>query len=158
MPQLTIANDPSPAFEGQIAYPMFPRIVMTRFVDNADGVGFGIAVVRAGDQTVRPATAGADITNAFEGFAVRQEWREANTQGYSNKDPIPVLRRGYIWVAVEGAVTEEAAVFIRTTASGGNTTIGAARGDADAGNATVLPNAKFVTSTAAAGLAIVEVK
>lgn len=158
MPQLTIQGDPNPAFEGQIAYPMFPRIVMTRFVADAGGIGFGIACVRAADQTVKRATAGADITNSFEGFAVRQEVRESNGAGYSDKDPLPVMRRGYIWVAVEGAVTEEAPVFIRTAASGGNTTIGAARADADSANATLLPNAKFVTSTTAAGLAIVEVK
>ncbi len=158
MPQMSISADPAVAFEGQIAYPMLPRVVLTRFVDQVGGIGFGIAVVRAGDQTVKVATAGADITNAFEGFAVRQEVRETNGAGYSDKDPIPVLRRGYIWVAVEGAVTEEGAVFVRTAASGANTTIGAARADADSASATVVPNAKFVTSTTGAGYAIVEVK
>lgn len=158
MPQLTISNDPLPAFGGQIAYPMFPRVVMTRFVAQVGGISFGLAVVRAADQTVKLPTVTGDVTNAFEGFSVRQEYREANSQGYSNLEPVSVLRRGYIWVEVEGAVTEEGAVYARTAANGGNTQLGAIRGDADSANATLIPNAKFVTSTTAAGLAIVEVK
>ena len=158
MPQMSISADPQVAFEGQIAYPMLPRVVVTRFVQDPAGIGFGIACVRAADQTVKRGTATGDITNTFEGFAVRQEVRETNGAGYSDKDPIPVLRRGYIWVAVEGAVTEEGPVYVRTAASGGNTTIGAVRADADSANATLVPNAKFITSTTGAGLAIVEVK
>lgn len=158
MPQLTIANDPSPAFGGQIAYPMFPRVVFTRFVQQVGGIGFGLAVVRAADQTVKLPAAAGDVTNSFEGFTVRQEYREANPQGYSNLEPVPVMRRGYIWVEVEGAVTEEGAVYVRTAASGPNTQLGAVRGDADSANATLIPGAKFVTSTTAAGFAIVEVK
>lgn len=158
MPQTSIQNDPHPAFAGQIAYPMFPRIVMTRFVAQTGGIGFGLAVVRAGDQTVKKATAAADITDTFEGYTVRQESREANAEGYSDKDPVPVLRHGYIWVEVEGAVTEEAPVFVRTAASGSNTTLGTSRGDADGASAAQVPGARFVTSTTAAGFAIVEVK
>lgn len=158
MPQLSIASDPQVAFEGQIAYPMMPRKVHTRFVAQAGGIGFGLGVVRAADQTVKLPAAAGDVTNAFEGFAVRQEYREPNAAGYANLEPIPIMREGYIWVAVEGAVTEEGAVFVRHTASGGNTTLGAARGDADTANATQVPGAKFITSTTAAGYAIVEVR
>lgn len=158
MPQLSITNDPQVAFEGQIAYPMFPRVVMTRFVAQAGGIPYGIAVVRAADKTVRLPVLTGEVTNSFEGISVRQEYREENSQGYSNLEPLPVMRRGYIWVAVEGAVTEEGSVFVRTAASGGNTQLGAFRADADSANATLVPNAKFVTSTTAAGLAIVEIK
>jgi hypothetical protein len=161
MPQLSIQADPAPAYEGQIAYPMLPRVVVTRFVDQAGGIAYGRACVRAANQTVKLGTVTGDVTNAFQGFAVRQEYKEqlpdGSGPGYPDKEPIAVLRRGFIWVAVEGAVTEETPVFARTAASGGNTTIGAIRGDADSANATLIPNARFITSTTAAGLAIVEV-
>ena len=160
MPQLTIQSDPHPSFGGQIAYPMLPRVVVTRAVDPAvtPGIGFGLAVVRASNLTVRPPAAAGDVTDGFVGFTVRQEYHEdTGGVGYLPRTPIPVMRKGYIWVEVEGAVTEEAPVFARTAAGPGGTTLGALRADADGATATAVPDARFVTSTTAAGLAIVEV-
>lgn len=158
MPQLSIQADPDVAFEGQIAYPMLPRHVFTRFVNQVGGISFGQAVVRDSDNKVKLPGQATDITNTFEGFAVRQEYYEASSAGYANGASLPVLRRGYIWVLTEGAVTEEGSVFARHTASGGNTVLGKVRADADSATAAQVPNAKFVTSTTAAGYAIVEVR
>jgi hypothetical protein len=157
MPQMTISSDPMPSFEGQIAYPMLPRVVVTRRIVGGN-ISYGVAVARASDQSVRLVAAAADITTNFAGIVVRQEYREPNDGlGYSVNVPAPILRKGYIWVGVEGAVTEEAPVYARVTASGGNTVLGAFRADADTANAALVPNARFITSTTAAGLAIVEV-
>jgi hypothetical protein len=157
MPQLTIAADPAPSFAGQISYPMLPRVVVTRAVPVGQTIGFGLAVVRAADRSVRLPAAGGEITGTFEGFTVRQQWREDNGVGYVAGEAAPIMRRGFIWVESESAVTEEGAVFARTGAGAGGTQLGALRGDADGGTATAVPNARFVTSTTAAGLAIVEV-
>lgn len=158
MPQLSISSDPLPAFEGQPAYPGVHGVTLSKFVAQVGGIPFGVAVVRAADNTVKLPAAGADITNTFVGISRRQEYLEATSQGYENLSPLPVLRRGYIWVAVEGAVTEEGAVYARHAANGGNTQLGAFLGGTDSGNATLVPNAKFASSTTAAGLAIVEIK
>jgi len=158
MPQLSIAADPEIAFEGQIAYPMFPRIVMTRYVSQANGVPFGSGVVRAGaDDLVKLPTTSAEVTNSFEGFAVRQEYLETPLSGYANGSTLPVLRRGFIWVLAEAAVTAEAPVFVRF-AAGTFTVLGKVRGDADGAGAVAIPNAKFITTLAGPGYAIVEVR
>jgi hypothetical protein len=158
MPQLTIQTDPDIAFEGQIAYPMFPRHVFTHYVSQVGGIPFGSAVVRAAaDDLVKLPGLSTDITNLFEGFAIRQEYLETNTGGYSNGASLPILRRGYIWVLTEGAVTAESAVFARY-AAGTFSVLGKVRADADTATAVAIPNAKFLTSLTAAGYAIVEVK
>ncbi len=158
MPQTTILGDPLPAFPGQIAYPMRTHHVDSAFVAQAGGIAFGSAVVRVGDQTVKQATTGTDITGgAFRGFAMRQEYNAWGTDLIPDKEECPVLRKGWIWIQVEGAVTKGAPVFVRTAANGGNTTLGIARADADSGNAAQVPNARFDSTTAGAGLAIVEV-
>jgi hypothetical protein len=158
MPQTSFQSDPDIAYEGQIAYPMLPRVVMSRAVAQVGGIPFGRAVVRAADRTVKLPAAGADITNTFEGFALRQEYNEADSAGYANLKGLPVLRRGFIWVYTEGAVTEEGLVYARHTANGGNVDLGRCRADVDSSNAAQIPNAKFVSSTTAAGFAIVEVR
>ena len=157
MPQLSVLADPRPAFAGQRAYPMKRYIDSnTRFVAQVGGISFGRLCVRAGDQTVRLPTAGADFAAGTEfGFAVRQEFQEFNGQGYADGEPITVMHVGYIWVEVEAAVTSGAPVFIRTGAGAGGTALGAVRGDADGGTATALPGGRFDTGTLGAGLAIV---
>lgn len=159
MPQLTIAADPAIALAGQIAFPMFARWVYSYVVSQVGGIGFGQLVSRiTSDTQVKLPAAGGDVTATAIGISVRQTFREYIAAGYDDKHVIPVLTFGQIWVAVEGAVTAEGIAYARHTANGGNTTLGLFRADTDSGNAAAVPNAKFKTSTTAAGLAIVELR
>jgi hypothetical protein len=158
MPQLSISMDPDVAFEGMDAYPMFSRFIFTHYVAQVGGVPFGRFLVRAGENTVKLPTSASELTNAFKGVSLRQEYREDNTVGYANLSSLPVMRRGFIWVLTEGAVTEESPVYARHTASGGNTILGLARADADSATAGLVPGAKFLASLAAAGLVPVELR
>jgi hypothetical protein len=58
---------------------------------------------------------------------------------------------------VEGAVTQLAPVYVRITASGGNTQLGALRADGDTGTAILLPRARFKETVTVAGYAELEV-
>lgn len=86
---------------------------------------------------------------------------EANTgdAGPGSTNPIQpgeiayVLRKGGEWVYVEGAVSKGGQVFVRTAANGGNTQLGAFRGDDDSGNAVAVPGAVFDSSTTGADFA-----
>lgn len=75
---------------------------------------------------------------------------------YSATDAVNALRRGQIYVQVEAAVTSDDSVYIRHKASG---TLGRGgfRNDTDSGTATLWSAAKFKTSAAANGFAIVEI-
>lgn len=158
MPQTSILTDPATALPGQIAYPMFPRRVHTRNVVQVGGIAFGLFVARQADGKVKLPTTGTEVTATGEGFALRDPTKEYSSAGYDNGDLVPVMRSGYVWVETEGAVTEEGAVYARHTANGGNTTLGKTRGDTDSGNAAAVPNARFISSTAGAGMALVEVR
>lgn len=51
----------------------------------------------------------------------------------------PTLTQGRIYVTPETVVTSNSAVYMRVAASGANTQLGAFRGDADSGNAILIP-------------------
>lgn len=161
MPQTSISNDPAVGLPGLFAFPMMPRRVMSRTVNQVGGIPFGVFVSRQADERVKLPTTSGEITATGEGFAVRDPLKEQDASSiglYANGDEIAVMRSGYIWVYAEAAVTEEGAVYARHTANGGLTQLGAVRGDADTANAALVPNARFVSSTSGAGLAIVEVR
>lgn len=104
-----------------------------------------------------------DITD-FEGFAVYDNCLVPNTipsqdqtAEYHDKGTVSVMYKGSIWCIAENAVTQGAAVYVRTTTGSGGTTIGAVRGtDTDTSTAVVIPNARFGNTAAAGALVKVE--
>lgn len=79
-----------------------------------------------------------------------------STNAYSDTDPVGVLRRGPIWVNSETAITTQYAdAYVRVTAGGGFLR-GSWRQGASAGFVK-FPRGRWVTTNAAAGLAILEV-
>lgn len=102
-------------------------------------------------------TAEADLDGAFGGFLEHRGDREPNDNGllYSANDLVGYIERGYITVLTEEAVSDQDPVFVRHTANGGNTQLGAARTDADTGNAFAV-NARFIGDHTA-GKALVKV-
>lgn len=131
----------------------------------AAAVNFGTFVCRrtapadAVEQCANPA-ATADVTARPRGIALKDETRRNSTGGfpggYAVDDQVVYLRKGRVWVNVEAAVTQDGAVFVRF-AAGTFTQLGAFRGDADTATAVALPGATYLTSTAGAGLAVVEI-
>ena len=156
MPQTSMSADPAVAQNGELAYPIRTKVIDSKVAASA-AIPFGIFVTRAANGTVRAPALTGEVTASGVGFALRDDTKPFNSAGYAVGDQIPVLRKGYIYALCETAWTEEGAVFARFTANGGNTVLGKIRNDADTANAVAIPNARFVTSGTAAGLAIVEV-
>lgn len=97
----------------------------------------------------------------FAGIPIWESAKEPYTVANSksqiaDKKVVSLLRRGRIWVYVETAVTPASAPFVRVTAAGADV-----KGQFRAGTAAnfvAFTNAKFITSTAGAGLAILEIR
>lgn len=104
-----------------------------------------------------PAATGDVTSGRGLGFAILDTAREPNAAlGYAAGDPVNIIRKGHIWLAVEDSAVEGAAVFVRF-ATGTGTVLGAIRSDADTATAVALPGAVFrSTQATASGLVLVE--
>lgn len=81
----------------------------------------------------------------------------SNNEVYEDDEPMPVLRRGRIWVVSEDACTPNEAVYARCASGSGGSVLGKFRTDDDSNTAIAVPNARWVTSASAGGLAVLEV-
>ena len=100
-------------------------------------------------------TTSAQVTGlAGLGVTLRSHTQDQE-EGYSDGDPMPVIKKGRVWVPVEDAVTAESAAFVRFVAAGAEQ-LGAFRSDADGTDAVALPGAKFVSDAEAGGLALLD--
>ena len=79
----------------------------------------------------------------------------ASNEGYADGDPMPVIKKGRVWVPVEDAVTSESQAFVRFVADGAEQ-LGAFRSDVDGADAVALPGSKFVSDSEAGGLALLD--
>jgi hypothetical protein len=125
----------------------------------AAATGFGLAVCRRASpadpvSSAAPPNATADVSARLQGIALRDETRK-NTTGYETNDPMRVLRRGRVWVNVEGSVTADAQAFVRFASGAGGTVLGSFRADADTATAVAAPGCYFRTS--GTGLQLVEI-
>jgi len=158
MAQLAYTQDPAAALEGQIADSSRNT---ERISAKAEGaVPFGRFVTKGtnDDQCDLP-DATAEISGGVAlGFAVEDTSIEQpdTPVGYADEATVQIMRRGRIWVLTEDAVAAGGDVYVRHGAGGGGSDLGRCRSDADTATATKLPGATFRTSTAAAGMAIVE--
>lgn len=141
----------NPGLPGQVA-DIGPSDIVTRINAGAAAQGFGVFVT-AGPvqgQALPPALA-VDITGIGALGVVVRSHTQPRTEGYQPTDPMPVMKKGRIWVTVEDAVAAEAAAFVRFVIGVPGQVLGAFRSNVDGGNAAALPNAKFVTTQAVAG-------
>lgn len=141
---------------------------ITAVVGNSAAIGFGIFVCQdpQDQDKARSPIASTDITASGTalGFTVHTQAVVQNltstgsngSDGYALGEAMSVLRKGRIYVQVEDAVTAGNDVYVRYVAGAGET-LGACRSDADTSDAAVLPGAKYRTSAAASGIAIVEI-
>lgn len=136
-----------------------PHDIVSR-ANIVDDIPFGVAVADiAGDEgTIQlPASSGAKICGIAQRSLTVEENAASVENAYPAKSMCAVVKKGRVWVTVEKAVTVDDSVFVRHTANGGNTQKGAFRDDNDSGNALQITNARFITSTSGAGLAVVEI-
>lgn len=138
--------------------------IVTRFVDEANGVKPGRFVAKEddGDKHVGLPDASGDVTGyLIQGVSLLDEGRDplrAGTNGeYLDNEPLPVLRKGTVWMLAEDAVSAGGAVFCRHTAAGAEE-LGRVRSDADTSDAVAVPGCVFLTSTSGTDeLVLVEV-
>lgn len=74
---------------------------------------------------------------------------------FAASEAVPVVRQGRVWVSSETSALQGGAVYVRQ-ASGAGSTIGAIRATPDGNTCALLPGARFASSTASAGLVLVE--
>lgn len=134
---------------------------LARLADANIDAGLGVVEGATPGQTAAAPTAAADVTGGhFLGVTMDPEFKNeiGAAAAYLAGDQISILEEGFIPVVVEEAVAYNDDVFVRHTANGGNTTLGAFRTDADSSNAVQVPNAKFKSATAGAGVALIRLK
>jgi len=139
---------------------------VTNTVINETSIPFGVVVVQdtwtGKDNLAHLPSLTAEITtvNVPLGITVHSQAFEqallnADNEGYPHQSAMSICRRGRVYVEVEDAVTVGGQVFVRFSA-GATEQLGAMRSDADTADAVALPYARFKTSAAAGGIAIVE--
>jgi len=126
---------------------------------NGGAVPFGVGVARGSEDNL--ARLPSDSGDTLLGITVLDQ-TEVNqlttgTHEYDGDDVMSILRKGRIYVVPEDAVTVDGDVYVRVTASGANTQLGAIRSDNDSGNAIQLTGAVFQDSAGAGEFAIVEI-
>lgn len=113
---------------------------------------FASFVVTAGSSQI---TYAATYTTAdfFRGIAVHEHKmpRADGTLGWEDKDSVPVLRKGRIWVTVKGAVVENDTAYVDLADSGFEGLFTAT----STGN--IATGGKFITAAADGALAMVEI-
>ncbi len=136
---------------GQLADSGFHDVI-SKLVQEAGGVNPGLGVVQGtlDEQALLPNASG----NLFLGLALVSEAQVGQLHVFQGA--MNVLRKGRAWVSPESAVVPGSAVYVRYSANGGNTVLGSFSAVSDSGHNFLVPNAVFMTSAAAAGLAQIE--
>lgn len=143
-------------YQGQVV-DMNDAVIETRINDLSVAVDFGNAVARsASDNTCKAPTVDGDVPI---GIAVRHAIRPAssdgnNTVNYAQRDAVPVLREGYVYVlALENVVRGTQALSI--TAQNGR--IASTTGGAAGAGRVAIAGAFWETTTSAGQIGIVRV-
>ncbi len=158
----------------QTAYNMMGPESISGMLDDASGspknivtrnnplveIPFGRAVAKiAGDDDGIKLPDGGAVT--LEGVCLESralpEGSATLDSAWPVKSAVPILRRGRVRVYVEEAVTPADDVYVRHTANGQLTQLGAFRTDNDGGNALAFAAAKYVKSAGAGEIATVDV-
>lgn len=140
------------------------NLTATEQVPFGQAVSFGRAVCwneQGADDECRLPRVSTDVGDRIWGVAAADHLietvPEATSGYYPNFSAISILRRGYIWVICESAITAVGAdVYVRYAAGSGGSNLGAFRGDADTSTAAVLPGATFRTRCGAGELCLLE--
>lgn len=146
-------NDLSAAVKGALA-DLGQHDIVSRQSAAAIGFGFGLAWLSTGLVALPSATG-----FVFAGVAMMKHSAIPNATGLAQYDighAISVVRQGRIWVESEQAVNPSLSVFLRHTTNAALVP-GNFRVDADTARADQITNARWVSVTTGAGLAILEI-
>lgn len=149
--QTTISQYGAPAFNGMLDG-IGPRSVRSYAAEEVIPFAYPVKLGTNPDAEVLKATAGAGVV----GFALATQAVEQTSAGlaqYAATETVGVMTQGRMWVMTSDAVVAGATANL-TVATGALTDASVAAGI----EAFTQVSVKFVTSTAVAGLAIVEVK
>jgi hypothetical protein len=150
--QSTYSETMGAARAGQIANTE-PSLLISRTVADAAGIEFGKVVQEAAADGSKDGQCTADLDTAdldafkFIGITVRERSVRPETPNkFAQRESARIMRKGVIWVEVAGAVKAGEDVTV-TLASGvlGTASVGA--------GVIAIPNARWDSSTAGAGLA-----
>jgi len=149
--QTVYSQNMNPAFAGMLA-DLSVKTVDSRAAQGEISLGFGVVGGTNPEKQVKVPS--GNITG-FQGVALHQA-KEQDASGkvtYKDKDTVPVLTKGRVWVPVIGAVAYDGDVYlIHTGANAGKFTGSAGANQGQVGGA------KFKTSTSTDGLAVLELK
>jgi hypothetical protein len=149
--QTTYNQTIAPFYEGMIADSREQNILSMQ-VETVGGIGFGkVAVQGTADKQVRVSAAGRafrgiTVAGHFAGFAAGLQ---GTKDSYDQYETAPVMDRGSICVMASVAVAVGDPVYY-VPATGVLTNVATAN--------TLIPNAKWESSTTGAGLAIVDLR
>lgn len=144
--QPTYTETIRPAVAGQRAN-MEPVDLFSGSVEDVAGIGFGKVVAQGTGDAGITATLTSLDAYTFKGITMRERGITPEfPNGWAQGEEALIMRKGVIWVEVAGAVAAGTDVTV-TTASGvlGSASVGA--------GVVAIPNARWETSTAGAGLA-----
>lgn len=163
--QTSVSHSPAVAVEGMLAYgTQHGQVPESGYNTVAAGMKPGRLVVQKA-ATVKglehPNAAGEITGPRILGVTIYVASREPDPDGYmwAVNEMVPYLRKGYIWVLAEDAVTAGVAAFVRHVAGAGEE-LGRFRSDADGGGPDATAHAGLVwrsTTTGANQLALLEV-
>lgn len=160
--QTAIADDPTIAVEGQVDRSYSNDIIS--YCSEDDILNGSFCSQGTADRACELPDAAGDVTDAKLALGVAifdptvpTNWPSTVTVPYPAGQMVPILHRGRCYVAVETSCTAGGAVYVRQTADGLLTRLGAFNGSAGTG-LSLLPCAKFCSTQATAGgLALLEI-
>jgi hypothetical protein len=108
-------------------------------------------------QAALPSATGEVLAGVVAHQQAREDFSLAGDLMLADGEPASLVRKGRVWVSVEEAVTPGDDVFFRHTAGGGGTELGVFRTDADTASADQVAGASWLSTTAGAGIALLEI-
>jgi len=159
MSQTSYSIQAAQAFRGLLGDSGHDMYLVSRAVEEAAGVPAGVMLTVGTDpvtQAKLPAATGEVLAGVVAHQQARDNLELAGNLMLEDGEPASLVRRGRVWVVVEEAVTPGDDVYFRHTAPG-TEELGAFRTDADTANADQVVGASWLSTTAGAGIALLEI-
>jgi hypothetical protein len=152
MAQTTMTANPGAALSGTFASSLdSANEVIYKRASEAIAPGRLVVIGAADDTECDLANATGEVTGG-RALGVSLIDRQSTSTNYAINDMVRIAVAGEVWVDVEEAVTAGGEAFVRFTDAGA-LGLGAFRSDADTADAIGLPNARYASTTAGAGIA-----
>jgi hypothetical protein len=157
--QTTYSMEPAIAVAGQIEDRQGAYIV-SRSLETVTGLDAGVFCSKGASANQCKAIAAAgDVDADVLGVSVYRPIKMpvSATARFAETETVPIIRRGRVWVKVQGDVADDSPVFVVHENAGGNA--GQIRADVGAGDneATAFVAARVVRGGSAGGVALIEI-